>query len=105
MYNQPDFFIYNQKNYDDKKLITRNKQNTNWNIRKTLQNQHLEPMLKTKQSQTPNVPHLYKSSYDNNHPRIGNNMSDLKRFFINNEQFQFRLISPSININKVRRFN
>ena len=99
MYNLPNFFIYNQKNYDDKSFIKRNKQITNWNIRKTIQNEHLEPLLKNNQCQTPNVPHYYKSSYDNNHPRIGNNTSDLKRIFINNEQFQCRLFSPSININ------
>lgn len=94
MNNTPDFFIFDHHN-TSLKTIVGNKSKSNWNLRKSLQNQHLEPLKNTGPSQTKNAPHLYKSIHDNNHPSI---QSDLKMEFIQNEQFQSKLISPSINI-------
>lgn len=99
MNHQPDFCIYNVSNYFNNDPIVRNVSKSNWNLRKTLQQQYLEPLKHKGPSQTPNVPHTYKNIYDNHHSPIGNPMSDLKSTFIEKEQFQSKLISPSINVN------
>lgn len=96
---QPDFFIYDKSNYFNDAPIVRNKSKSNWNLRKTLQAQHLEPLPHKGPSQTPNVPHTYKNIHDNNHPPIGNPISDMKSNFIQKERFQNKLIAPSINVN------
>lgn len=99
MNNQQDFFIYDYKNYNDNSFITRNKSKTNWNLRKTLQRQTLEPLKHKGPSQTPNTPHIFKSIHDDNYPPIGGCKSDLKNEFIQQERFQGKLIAPSINVN------
>ena len=105
MNNHTDFFIYDEKNYYDNNLIVRNKNKSNWNLRKILQEQKLEPMPIVGHSQKQNVPHVYKNIHDDSHPTIGYNISDLKNSFIMNERFQSKLISPSINLNlKLSRF-
>lgn len=99
MNNPKDFFIYDYKNYDDNSFIVRNKSKSNWNLRKTLQSQTLEPLKHKGPSQTPNTPHTFKSIYDDNYPPIGKFKGDLKNKFIENERFQGKLIAPSINVN------
>lgn len=99
MNNQQDFFIYDYKNYNDNSFIVRNKSKSNWNLRKTLQSQTLEPLKHKGPSQTPNTPHIFKSIYDDKYPSIGACKSDLKNAFIENERFQGKLIAPSINVN------
>lgn len=99
MNNIQDFFIYDYNNYNQNSLITRNRSKTNWNLRKTLQSQSLEPLKHKGPSQTPNTPHIFKSIHDDNCPSIGSCKSDLKNKFIGNERFQGKLIAPSINVN------
>lgn len=99
MNKQQDFFIYNSKNYNDNSFIMRSKSKSNWNLRKILQGQTLEPLKHKGPSQTPNTPHIFKSIYDDNYPVIGSCKSDLKNKFIIHERFQGKLIAPSINVN------
>ena len=99
MNNQQDFFIYDSKNYNDNSFIVRNKSKSNWNLRKTLQSQTLEPLKHKGPSQTQNTPHIFKSIYDDNYPTIGSCKSVLKNKFIQQERFQGKLIAPSINVN------
>jgi hypothetical protein len=99
MNNQQDNFIYDYKNYNDNWLIVRNKTKSNWNLRKTLQSQSLEPLKHNGPSQTPNSPHIFKSIHDDDYPIIGSCKSDLKNNFMKNERFQGKLIAPSINVN------
>ena len=99
MNNQQDFFIYDYKNYNDNSFIVRNKSKSNWNLRKTLQSQTLEPLKHKGPSQTPNTPHIFKSIHDDHYPTIGECKSDLKNEFIQQERFQGKLIAPSINVN------
>jgi len=99
MNNQQDFFIYDYKNYNDNSFIIRNKSTSNWNLRKTLQSQTLEPLKHKGPSQTPNTPHIFKSIHDDNYPSIGSCKSELKDRFIQQERFQGKLIAPSINVN------
>jgi hypothetical protein len=99
MNNQQDFFIYDYKNHNDNYFIVRNKSKSNWNLRKTLQSQTLEPLKHKGPSQTPNEPHIFKSIHDDNYLPIGACKSDLKNKFIQHERFQGKLIAPSINVN------
>ena len=99
MNNQQDFFIYDYKNYNDNSFIVINKFKSNWNLRKTLQSQTLEPLKHKGPSQTPKTPHIFKSIHDDHYPTIGGCKSDLKNEFIQQERFQGKLIAPSINVN------
>lgn len=99
MNNQQDFFIYDYNNYNENSSIVRNKSKSNWNLRKTLQNQELELLKHKGPSQTPNTPHIFKSIHDDNYSSIGSCKSDLKNKYIENERFQGKLIAPSINVN------
>lgn len=96
---QPDFFIYDNTNYINNSPIQRNKTKSNWNMRKTLQQQKIEPLILKGPSQTSNTPHIFKSIYDINFSPIDNFNSDLKNMFLGNEQLQSKLIAPSINVN------
>lgn len=89
--------------------------NSNWKYRQYMQ-QHANQIMKYNTMQsintsgnnpysilnthtTNNRPHLYTSTYDNNHPEYGFRHSDLKQEYMTKEQMKSRMISPSIQTN------
>jgi len=88
---------------------------SNWNYRQYLQQHGLEimktntleycadlglnPHIRTQNTPSTNVPHLYRSSFDNSNPGYGYNNSDLKNPYLSREQLNARMISPSIQVN------
>ena len=59
----------------------------------------LDATVQTGKTPTNNVPHKYRSTFDDNHPIIGYNNSDLKTPYLSREQLNARMISPSIHYN------
>jgi len=99
MNKHSEFFIYDYKFFEDNSFIVRNKSKSSWKLRKTLQCQKLEPLNNKTNAQTTNIPHTFKSIYDDKYPSIGNFKSDIKSTFLEKEHYQSKLISPSINVN------
>jgi hypothetical protein len=86
---------------------------TNWNYRQYLQRNALkimqynnseacydlglDPHTQTGNTPSSNVPHMFKSTFDNSMPGFGYCNSDLKNPYISREQLNSRLIAPSVN--------
>ena len=86
---------------------------TNWNYRQYLQRNALkiiqynnseacydlglDPHTQTDNTPSSNVPHMFKSTFDNRTPGFGYCNSDLKNPYISREQLNSRLIAPSVN--------
>jgi len=86
---------------------------TNWNYRQYLQQNALKIMqynnseacydlgldqhVRTGNTPSSNVPHIFKSTFDTSMPGFGYCNSDLKNPYISREQLNSRLIAPSIN--------
>ena len=99
MNHNPDYFIFDNNNYNNNSLFIRDKSKSNWKMRNILQKQNLEPLLHKGPSQSINNPYTFKSIYDVNYPSIDSFNSDLKNNFLEKEKFQAKLIAPAINVN------
>ena len=99
MNHKPDFVVFDNNNYNNKSLIIRDKSKSNGKMRNIIQKQKLEPLTHKGPSKSINNPHTFKSIYDVNYPSMDNFNSDLKKIFIENQQFKAKIIAPSINVN------
>jgi hypothetical protein len=89
--------------------------NSNWKYRQYLTNNATELIkfntdeacytlglpshVATNSTPSSNVPHLYKSTFDNSTPGFGYGSSDLKNPYLTRRQLEARMISPNINLN------
>lgn len=58
----------------------------------------LDPHIPTDNTPSTNVPHIFRSIYDNNRPGYGYSNSDLKNPYLTSEQLNSRLSTPVVNI-------
>ena len=58
----------------------------------------LDPHIPNDDAPSNNVPHKFRSIYDNNRPGFGYSNSDLKNPYLTSEQLNSRLSTPVVNI-------
>jgi len=58
----------------------------------------LDPHIPNDKTPSSNVPHTFRSIYDNNIPGYGYSNSDLKNPYLTSEQLNTRLSTPIVNI-------
>lgn len=88
---------------------------SNWEYRQYLQNNSIDimkyntyqsiytsgnnPYVLSNQTSAEQTPFLYTSTHDNRMPVVSNPDTDLRKSYLQNEQFKSRMISPSIPVN------
>jgi hypothetical protein len=106
---QPDAVV-------NERIQKNNNIQSNWNYREYLQTNGiqimnynnleacyelgLDPYTTTNNAPSPNVPYVYKNTFDTSGPGFGSQPSDLKKLYLSREQLNARLISPSIPYSK-----
>ena len=58
----------------------------------------LDPHIPNDKTPSNNVPHTFRSIYDNNRPGFGYSNSDLKNPYLSSEKLNSRLSTPIVNI-------
>jgi hypothetical protein len=58
----------------------------------------LDPHIPNDRAPSNNVPHTFRSIFDNNRPGFGYSNSDLKNPYLTSEQLNSRLSTPIVNI-------
>jgi hypothetical protein len=109
------FTTYQPESVINQRIQKQENIHTNWSYRQYMQQNGLaimkyntlescyelglDPNTKTNNTSSPNVPFMYRTSFDTNKPGYGYSNSDLKSPYLTREQLSARMISPSISMN------